>query len=88
MTYRIMSAKARTASRVFAALTATIMLAAIGAAHAVAQQAPAPRAREAKARARQAGSQPSPRSSRPRPRSSRPSRLRSRPRRRRAISRN
>lgn len=42
MTYRIMSAKARTASRVFATLAATIMLAGIGAAQSVAQQAPAP----------------------------------------------
>jgi len=37
-----MSAKARTASKVFAALTATIMLAAVGASYAVAQPTPAP----------------------------------------------
>jgi invasion protein IalB len=42
MTHRIMSAKPRTASKVFATLTATIMLAVIGTAHSVAQQAPAP----------------------------------------------
>ena len=42
MTYRIMSATTRTASKVFAALTATIMFAAIGVSYAVAQQAPAP----------------------------------------------
>ena len=42
MTYRTMSAKARTASKVFAALTATIMLAAVGASYAVAQPTPAP----------------------------------------------
>jgi invasion protein IalB len=42
MTYRIMSAKARTASKVLATLTATIMLAAIGTSLAVAQQQQAP----------------------------------------------
>jgi invasion protein IalB len=42
MTYRTMSAKARTASKVFAALTATIMLAAVGVSYAVAQPTPAP----------------------------------------------
>ena len=41
MTYRTMSAKARTASRLLATLTATIMLGAVGASQAVAQQAPA-----------------------------------------------
>jgi invasion protein IalB len=50
MTYRIMSAKARTASQVFATLTATIMLAVVGASHSVAQQAPAPAAPAAKPR--------------------------------------
>jgi invasion protein IalB len=43
MTYRTMSAKKRTASKVFAALTATIMLAAAGVSYAVAQPTPAPR---------------------------------------------
>ena len=47
MTHRIMSAKARTASKVFATLSATIMFAVIGAAYSVAQQAPAPRPRPA-----------------------------------------
>jgi invasion protein IalB len=47
MTHRIMSAKARTASKVFATLSATIMFAAIGTAYSVAQQAPAPRPRPA-----------------------------------------
>ena len=42
MTYRTMSAKARTASKVFAALTATIMLAAVSMSYAVAQPTPAP----------------------------------------------
>jgi invasion protein IalB len=42
MTHRIMSAKARTASKVFAALSVTIMLAMVGTAQSVAQQAPAP----------------------------------------------
>ena len=42
MTYRTMSAKARTASKVFAALTATIILAAVGVSYAVAQPTPAP----------------------------------------------
>jgi len=42
MTYRTKSAKTRTASKVFAALTATIMLAAVGASYAVAQPTPAP----------------------------------------------
>src|SRR5436190_2038019 len=42
MTYRTMSAKARTASKVFAALTATIMLAAVSLSYAVAQPTPAP----------------------------------------------
>ncbi|MEA3027943.1 MAG: hypothetical protein QOF91_3228, partial [Alphaproteobacteria bacterium] len=42
MTHRIMSAKARTASKVLATLTATIMLVVVGAVHSVAQQAPAP----------------------------------------------
>jgi invasion protein IalB len=41
MTYRTMSAKARTASRLLATLTATMMLGAVGASHSVAQQAPA-----------------------------------------------
>ena len=43
MTYRIMSAKARTASKMFAALTATVVLAAVGS-QAFAQQALAPAA--------------------------------------------
>ncbi len=46
MIYRTMSAKARTASKVFATLTATVALAVIAASYAVAQQqapAPAPR---------------------------------------------
>jgi invasion protein IalB len=47
MTHRIMSAKARTASKVFVALSATIMFAAIGMEQSVAQQAPAPRPRPA-----------------------------------------
>jgi invasion protein IalB len=47
MTHRIMSAKARTASKIFATLSATITFAVIGAAYAVAQQAPAPRPRPA-----------------------------------------
>jgi invasion protein IalB len=42
MTDRTMSAKARTASKVFAALTATIILAAVGVSYAVAQPTPAP----------------------------------------------
>jgi invasion protein IalB len=42
MTHRIMSAKVRTASKVFAALSVTIMLAMVGTAQSVAQQAPAP----------------------------------------------
>ena len=42
MTHRIMSAKARTASKVFAVLTATIMLAAVSVSYAVAQPTPAP----------------------------------------------
>ena len=42
MTYRTMSAKTRTASRVLATLTATVMLGAVGASLSVAQQAPAP----------------------------------------------
>src|SRR4051794_6089627 len=42
MTYRTMSAKARTASKVFAALTATVMLAALSVSYAVAQPTPAP----------------------------------------------
>jgi invasion protein IalB len=42
MTYRTMSAKTRTASRVLATLTATVMLGALGASLSVAQQAPAP----------------------------------------------
>ena len=42
MTYRTMSAKVRTASKVFAALTATVMLAAVGVSYAVAQPTPAP----------------------------------------------
>src|SRR5882672_834140 len=42
MTYRTMSAKTRTASKVFAALTATIMFAAVGVSYAVAQPTPAP----------------------------------------------
>jgi invasion protein IalB len=51
MTHRNMSAKARAASKVFAALSATIMLVVVGVAHSVAQQqqapAPAPRPRPA-----------------------------------------
>ncbi len=43
MTYRTMSAKTRTASKVFAALTATIMLTAVGMSEVVAQPTPAPR---------------------------------------------
>ena len=43
MTYRTMSAKQRTASKVFTVLTATIMLAAVGVPYAVAQPTPAPR---------------------------------------------
>jgi invasion protein IalB len=42
MTYRIMSAKARTASRVFATLTAAIVLIGAGVVHSVAQQTPPP----------------------------------------------
>jgi invasion protein IalB len=42
MTYRTMSAKERTASKVFAALTATVMLAAVSVSYAVAQPTPAP----------------------------------------------
>jgi invasion protein IalB len=42
MTYRTMSAKTRTASKVFAVLTATIMLAAAGMSEVVAQPTPAP----------------------------------------------
>jgi hypothetical protein len=42
MTYRTMSAKARTASKMFAALTATIMLAAVSVSYAVAQTPPTP----------------------------------------------
>ena len=42
MSHRIISAKARTANKVFAALTATVALIAIAASYAVAQQAPAP----------------------------------------------
>jgi invasion protein IalB len=42
MTYRTTSAKARTASKVFAALTATIMLAAVSVRYAAAQPTPAP----------------------------------------------
>jgi len=42
MTYRTKSAKTRTASKVFAALTATIMLAAVSVSYAVAQPTPAP----------------------------------------------
>ena len=64
MTYRIMSARARTASRVFATLTATIMLAAIGASGSIAQQAPAAKpapARPAPAKpAQPAQAQPAP----------------------------
>jgi invasion protein IalB len=46
MTYRTLSASARTASKVFAALTATVALVAI-VSHAAAQQAPTPRQRPA-----------------------------------------
>jgi invasion protein IalB len=42
MTYRTMSARERTASKVFAALTATVMLAAVSVSYAVAQPTPAP----------------------------------------------
>ncbi len=42
MTYRTMSAKTRTASRVLATLTATVMLGSVGTSLSVAQQAPAP----------------------------------------------
>ena len=42
MTYRTMSAQQRTASKVFAALTATVMLAAVSVSYAVAQPTPAP----------------------------------------------
>jgi invasion protein IalB len=48
MTYRIMSAKARTASKFFATLTAAIVLVGVGVAHSVAQPAPAPKPRPAK----------------------------------------
>ena len=61
MTHRIMSAKARTASKVLATLSATIMLAVIGTAHSVAQQAPAPPPAEASAGQRPAKpAQPAP----------------------------
>ena len=40
MKYRLMSAKARTASKAFATLTATIMLAAVGTSHSLAQPQP------------------------------------------------
>jgi invasion protein IalB len=43
MTHRIMSAKARTASRFLATLSATVMFAVVGTAHSLAQQAPTPR---------------------------------------------
>jgi invasion protein IalB len=60
MTYRTMSAKERTASKVFAALTATIVLAALGLPDAVAQPTPAPRdpAAAAPARPRPAPAKP------------------------------
>ena len=67
MTYRTMSAKARTASRLLATLTATIMLGAVGASQAVAQQAPAkpaqqqapaPQPQQQAAPPQQAGEQP------------------------------
>jgi len=60
MTYRTKSAKTRTASKVFAALTATIMLAAVGASSAVAQPTPAPKepAPAAPARPRPAPARP------------------------------
>ena len=54
MTYRTMSANARTASKVFAALTATIMLAAVSLPDAVAQPTPAPKEPAAPARPRPA----------------------------------
>ena len=88
MTYRIMSAKARTASRVLATLTATVALAAVGASQSVAQQARTGDAAAASARRPAPASRPA----RPSPRSnsapalSSSSRLRSsRPRRRRAM---
>jgi invasion protein IalB len=60
MTYRTMFAKARTASQVFATLTATLMLVAAGASHAVAQQAPAPAAKPRAAPAKPAQPAPPP----------------------------
>ena len=54
MSYRNMSAKARTASQVFATLTATIALAAFAVSSSVAQQAPAPAAKPRPAPARPA----------------------------------
>jgi invasion protein IalB len=60
MTYRNMSAKARTASKVFAALTATIMLAAMGVSYAVAQPTPAPANPPAPAKPRAAPAKPAP----------------------------
>ena len=56
MTYRLMSAKARTASKAFATLTATIMLAAVGTSHSLAQQ-PAPKPRPAPAKPAQPAQQ-------------------------------
>ena len=52
MTYRTMSANVRTASKMFAALTATIMFAAVGMSEVVAQPTPAPREPAAPAPAR------------------------------------
>ena len=56
MKYRLMSAKARTASKAFATLTATIMLAAVGTSHSLAQQ-PAPKPRPAPAKPAQPAQQ-------------------------------
>ena len=56
MTYRLMSAKARTASKAFATLTATIMLAAVGTSQSLAQQ-PAPKPRPAPAKPAQPAQQ-------------------------------
>jgi len=50
MKYRLMSAKARTASKAFATLTATIMLAAVGTSHSLAQPQPQPKPRPAPAK--------------------------------------
>ena len=64
MTHRTLSAKARTASRVLATLTATSMLVVVGAVHSLAQQvpapAPAPKPRAAPARPAQPAQQQAP----------------------------